>query len=130
MTLLAGTQKKQRQKTEKRSRGDYAEDLALSFFVTKGFQLEQRNFSCKLGEIDLIMRDQDFTVFIEVRYRVSQRFGGALESITPTKQGKLRRTAEYYRIRTKSNDSPCRFDILCVTGNLTRPTYEWIENAF
>jgi len=130
MTLLAGTQKNRRQKTEKRSRGDYAEDLALNFFIKQGFVLEERNFNCKLGEIDLIMRDDDYLVFIEVRYRVSKSYGGALESITPTKQAKIRRTAEVYLLSTKINDSPCRFDILCLTGNLQQPNYEWIENAF
>ena len=137
-TLLAGIQqspKRNRQgnskaKTEKRTRGDYAEDLALNFFIGHGFKLVERNFNCKLGELDLIMLDRDYLVFIEVRYRVSKNYGGALESITPAKQAKLRRAAEFYLLRTKNGDCPCRFDILCVSGNLRKPDYDWIDNAF
>ncbi len=76
------------------------------------------------------MRDYDYLVFIEVRYRVSTNYGGALESITVAKQNKLRRAAEFYLQRTKTGDCPCRFDILCVSGNLRKPNYQWIENAF
>lgn len=76
------------------------------------------------------MLDQEYLVFIEVRHRLSSNFGGALESITPAKQTKLRRAAEFYLLSTKNNDCPCRFDILCVNGSLHKPEYQWIENAF
>jgi len=76
------------------------------------------------------MREADYLVFIEVRYRHSHNYGGALESITPAKQAKLRRAAEFYLLRTKNTDCACRFDILCVSGNLRQPAYEWIKNAF
>ena len=76
------------------------------------------------------MNDCDCLVFIEVRHRLSNAFGGALESITLSKQEKLRRAAQLYLLQTKNNDYPCRFDILCVNGNLRNPMYQWIENAF
>lgn len=76
------------------------------------------------------MSDKDYLVFIEVRHRISSNFGGALESITPAKQAKLRRAAEFYLSQTKNRDCPCRFDILCINGNLRKPEYQWIENAF
>jgi len=110
--------------------GDHAEDLALDYLECKKFKLEQRNFNCRYGEIDLIMWDQEYLVFIEVRYRASLNYGGALESIDQFKQGKLRRAAEFYLTSTKRNDCACRFDILCISGNLTKPDYEWISNAF
>ncbi len=110
--------------------GDHAEDLALHYLQAKSFTLEERNFNCRYGEIDLIMRDKDYIVFVEVRYRASLQFGGALESIDQFKQAKLRRAAEYYLVKRKSNDCACRFDILCVNGNLNKPDYEWIANAF
>lgn len=116
-------------RTAKRTRGDLAEDLALKYFSARGFELVQRNFNCRLGEIDLIMLDQKSLVFIEVRYRTSSQFGGALESITPAKQAKLRRAAQMFLLATKNSDCPCRFDILCVSGNLRKPDYQWIENA-
>ena len=110
--------------------GDRAEDFALKTLQGKGFALEERNFHCRYGEIDLIMRDQDYIVFVEVRYRASSNFGGALESIDQFKQAKLRRAAEFYLVKSKINDCACRFDILCVNGNLNKPDYEWIANAF
>jgi len=109
--------------------GDHAEDLALSYLLLKKITLKERNFHCKYGEVDLIMRDKEYLVFVEVRYRASAKFGGALESINHTKQAKLKRTAEFYLQKRKLTDSPCRFDILCINGNLNNPDYEWIANA-
>lgn len=110
--------------------GDLAEDLALNYLEHRKLILEQRNFNCRYGEIDLVMWHQDYLVFVEVRYRASKNYGGALESIDHFKQAKLRRAAEFYLVRTKRNDCACRFDILCVNGNLNNPDYEWISNAF
>ena len=110
--------------------GDLAENLALEYLEQKAFKLETRNFNCRYGEVDLIMWDEDYLVFVEVRYRSSNDFGGALESIDYFKQQKLRRAAEFYLVRTKRNDCACRFDILCVNGNINNPDYEWIANAF
>jgi putative endonuclease len=117
-------------KTSKMTSGDRAEDLALNYLRDRKFKLEQRNFNCRYGEIDLIMWDQSYLVFIEVRYRSSNKYGGALESIDHYKQAKLRRAAEFYLVKTKRTDCACRFDILCINGNLNNPDYEWIANAF
>ena len=111
-------------------RGNRAENLALKFLKKQHLKLVERNFNCRYGEIDLVMQDADYLVFVEVRYRKDQRFGGALASIDERKQGKLRRSAEHYLIRHKKTDSPCRFDILCATGSINRPTFDWIKNAF
>ena len=112
------------------SSGDRAEDLALIYLNQRGFKLDQRNFNCRYGEIDLIMWDQSYLVFVEVRYRASSSYGGALESIDSFKQAKLRRAAKFHLVQTKRTDCPCRFDILCINGNLNTPDYEWIANAF
>jgi putative endonuclease len=76
------------------------------------------------------MQDNDYLVFVEVRYRKNADFGGALESIDYRKQGKLRRTAEFYLQKHKRTESPCRFDILCLSGQLSNPDINWIKNAF
>ena len=110
--------------------GNHAENLALKYLQIKGFRLIQCNFSCRHGEIDLVMQDSDYLVFVEVRHRKNQRFGGALASVDIRKQNKLRRAAEYYLIRHKKTDCPCRFDILCLDGDLGDPQYNWIQNAF
>lgn len=110
--------------------GKRAENLALKFLKKKGLKLVERNFNCRYGEIDLILQDQDYLVFVEVRYRKDERFGGALESVDHRKQAKLRRSAEFYLQRHKKTESPCRFDILCLAGDLAKPDFEWFENAF
>ena len=110
--------------------GNRAEKLALKFLKKNGLKPHAENFHCRYGEIDLIMWDQDYLVFVEVRHRKSQQFGGALESVDQRKQGKLRRSAETYLSRFKKTDCPCRFDILCVNGDLNKPDFDWIKNAF
>lgn len=111
-------------------RGNRAEDLALKFLRKAGLKLLQRNFSCRLGEIDLVMSDQEYLVFTEVRYRKREDFGGALESVDSRKQAKLRRTAEFYLQKHNLTDQACRFDILCLSGELSRPDFNWLQNAF
>ena len=110
--------------------GNHAENLALKFLQKQRLVLIERNFNCRYGELDLIMQEDNYLVFIEVRYRKDQRFGGALASIDLRKQAKLRRSAEHYLIKHKRTDSPCRFDILCIDGSLSRPRFNWLENAF
>lgn len=115
-------------RTEKRIKGDEKERLAEEFLSTKGFELIERNFNCKSGEVDLIMKDGEYLVFIEVRYRENNDFGGALESITAGKQRKLRRAAEFYLLQQFGNTPPpCRFDVVGIEGE---NELEWIKNAF
>ena len=111
-------------------RGNRAEKMALNFFKQRGFKLIEKNYHCRFGEIDIIMQDKDYLVFIEVRYRRSDKFGGALASVNQNKQSKLRRSAEHYLIRHKRSDDPCRFDILAINGELDKPSFHWIDNAF
>lgn len=110
--------------------GIRGENLALKYLEQRGLRIIERNYYSRFGEIDLIMRDGETLVFVEARYRKSQKFGGALASVDAKKQKKLRRTAECYLQHTKSHDSPCRFDILCISGSLDKPSIDWITNAF
>ncbi|GHA05765.1 UPF0102 protein [Arenicella chitinivorans] len=113
-----------------RATGNHAEDLAVRYLRKRRLTLVERNYFCKVGELDLIMMHFDYLVFVEVRHRRDNHFGGALESVDQFKQAKLRRAAEHYLQATKNTDCPCRFDILCVNGNLNQPEFEWIRNAF
>lgn len=107
--------------------GAAAEHIALTFLQQKGLKCVTQNYSCRYGEIDLIMMDGKTLVFVEVRKRGNAKFGGAAESITFSKQQKLSRTAEYYLQQFGNAD--CRFDaILMTTENLQ--SVEWIQNAF
>ncbi len=91
----------------------------------------ERNFHSRFGEIDLIMRDGEYLVFVEVRLRKSNQFGSAPETVDWRKQQKLRRTAEYYLTQKLGTvDTPCRFDIFAITGNPTKAETQWISNAF
>lgn len=109
-------------------KGDEAEQLASEFLQRQHLVLLERNYRCRFGEIDLIMRDGMTLVFVEVRMRTSQIFGGAAASITLFKQTKLLRTARHYLARLKSMP-PCRFDAVLLSGS-NGQELEWIKNAF
>jgi len=114
--------------------GNRGEKLALKFLKKNTLRLQEKNYHCRYGEIDLVMWDKQCLVFVEVRYRKNDQFGGALESIDQHKQQKLRRSAQNYLIKLKNskenNEPPCRFDVVCIRGNLNKPEYQWIKNAF
>jgi putative endonuclease len=109
-----------------RRAGTAAEDLALAFLQSQGLDLKARNFTCRMGEIDLVMNDRDTIVFVEVRQRSSAAFGGAVESITARKRDKLVAAARFYLARLRELP-PCRFDAVLVDG---RGRVEWIRDAF
>ncbi|CAH1202013.1 UPF0102 family protein YraN [Candidatus Nitrotoga sp. BS] len=110
------------------TRGVLAEQLAAEFLQRHGLKLLQRNYSCRYGEIDLILQDGDTLVFAEVRLRSRGDFGGAAASINATKQARLIRTAQHY-LATLSRTPPCRFDALLL-NTLDSAQVEWIKNAF
>lgn len=111
-------------------RGKTAETLALKYLRKQGLKLITKNYHCRFGEIDIIMRDNEYMVFVEVRYRKNSLYGGALASIDWRKQEKLKRTAAHYLQVNNISDTSCRFDILCLTGEISLPNYQWLSNAF
>ena len=108
-------------------RGRHAENLAALFLQQQGLKLVARNYRCRFGEIDLIARDGDTVVFVEVRMRASDQFGGAAASITVGKRRKLLRTARHY-LAGATRAPACRFDALLVNG--ADNSVEWLKNAF
>ena len=104
-------------------RGAAAEARALTFVQQQGLTLVEQNFSCRWGEIDLILRDQETLVFVEVRQRSSARFGGAEASVSAGKQAKLWRTAEVYLQRIR-RIPVCRFDLIAIDGD----QLEWMRH--
>lgn len=114
-----------------RAKGKHGEQLALNHLVNQGLMLVEQNFSSRYGEIDIIMRDSDEWVFVEVRMRQSQAFGGGLESVTRSKQRKLINTAEYYMQKHyKTHFESCRFDIIEIGGLLDEQQLNWVQDAF
>ena len=109
------------------ARGAEAEAMAAAFLERKGLHILARNYRCRLGEIDLVARDGDTTVFVEVRQRASRAFGGAAASITSAKRARLVRAARHYLSRLNASPA-CRFDALLIEGD--PPRIDWIRNAF
>jgi len=111
------------------AQGAVAEDLVLGYLQGQGLTLVTRNFRCRVGELDLIMRDGEYLVFVEVRSRRSIRYGAPAESVTRTKQQKLLRAAAFY-LQRQNLDLPCRFDVVAVLQSGGDPQIEWIRDAF
>jgi putative endonuclease len=105
--------------------GRDAEDRALNWLLRQGLVMVERNWRCKGGELDLVMLDADCWVFVEVRYRADSRFGGAAQSLTPTKLGRLRHAASVYMQGKGLFDAPCRFDAVLSQGD---GRLDWIRN--
>ncbi|WP_204378419.1 YraN family protein [Agaribacterium haliotis] len=106
-------------------RGQLAEQQANRYLQQQGLVLCDKNFRCRSGEIDLIMRDGDCLVFIEVRYRKSSTFGGAAASVDQKKQHKIRQSAESY-LQQKQLNTACRFDVIA----MSQEKIEWFRGAF
>jgi len=115
-----------------RDRGRQSEQLAADYLLEQGLTLVGKNFSAKTGEIDLLMREHQVLVFVEVKYRKQAHFGGALAAIPAAKQKKIRQTAEFYLQQAGLNayNTPCRFDVVTLQGNIERPQITWLKNAF
>lgn len=118
----------------RQSFGKSQERRAARYLCQRGLKLLKTNYQCKLGEIDLVMLDpQQQLVFIEVRYRSQDSFGSAIESITTSKQKKIRLTAIHFLLaHSQFEHLVCRFDVIGLTPSSNRhvPAVEWIKNAF
>ncbi|MBA7653397.1 hypothetical protein ES703_61246 [subsurface metagenome] len=112
--------------------GRWGEKHCLRFLKRKGLKKLTRNFSCKTGEIDLIMVDTDSTiVFVEVRTRADETFGPAESSITHSKKARLLRTAQYFLATNNIENRPFRFDVVTIVLAPTgRPQIRHYENVF
>ena len=111
--------------------GQLAEDAALAFLQARGLRLIERNARFSVGEIDLILLDQDTLVFVEVRQRKSDAFGGAAQSIDRRKMEKCALAAQCWLKRNRQlAESPCRFDAVLLTGRENGWRIEWLQDAF
>lgn len=113
--------------------GDNYEDSAAAFLENGGLQLLERNFSGKTGEIDIVARDGEQLVFIEVRARTNRYFDSAAGSVDMRKQQRIIRTAQLFlQRRPQWANYPCRFDVITFdppqSGSL--PRIRWIRGAF
>ena len=112
---------------DRRARGDAAEDAARQLLEGEGLHTLARNVNYRFGEIDLVMRDGGFIVFVEVRYRQDDRFGGGLASVDRRKCRRIALAARAWLARQPAlADAPCRFDIVAASP----AGLEWHRAAF
>jgi putative endonuclease len=108
--------------------GMAGETAAKEFLLKQGLQWITSNYWCRFGEIDLIMQEGEYLVFVEVRQRRSMAYGGALASIGVTKQRKIIYSAQHYQLaQPQFSKQPCRIDVLTLQG--VPPRIDWIKNA-
>jgi len=110
-----------------RATGKTYEDEAVKYLESKGFAIIQRNFWCKIGEIDIIAQKDGYIIFIEVKYRKNKTKGEPWEAVNYKKQQKIKNVARYYlMLHHYQENTPCRFDVVTILGD---QLYLY-ENAF
>ena len=114
-----------------KARGAAAERLAGAWLRRQGLRALDANYRCRAGEIDLVMRDRNTLVFVEVRYRGSDAFGSGAESVNRAKQRRIIKAASrYLQQHPQWTHRVCRFDVVSLSGNEGNPDIEWIRHAF
>lgn len=115
----------------RKSLGRAGEALAAAFLSARGLTIVERNFRCKIGEIDLIAREGRTLVFVEVKTRRGRAFGLPQEAVGREKQEKIRQVASFYLAVHGRRETACRFDVVAITEPLPgQAEIEWIKNAF
>ena len=100
-----------------RERGQRGEDRAARAIERRGYRIVERNYRCRLGEIDIVARDGETLVFVEVRSRSDGRHGSGLEAVSPRKQRQVARVAQHYLVARKPRFDTFRFDVVGITGD-------------
>lgn len=114
-------------------RGRAAEARAARHLQDNGLQLHQQNYRCPYGEIDLVMTEaaSGYLVFVEVRYRQNLAHGTPAETVDRNKQRKLIASAEHFQQHSGAlGGLPCRFDVVCLSGDPEQGPLQWLQNAF
>lgn len=112
--------------------GKQSEQLAAAYLVQNGLTIVESNFHCRFGEIDIIAKDAEVIIFVEVKYRNDISYGGAISAISPSKQKKIKKSARIYLQQHALNEynTACRFDVIAMQGQLNAPDITWLTNAF
>lgn len=111
----------------KRNIGTKYESIACEFLERQGYEILERNYRCRIGEIDIIARDGIYLVFLEVKYRAKDGCGQAVYAVSLKKQQVISRVAAFYLLKNRLSEStPCRFDVVAIDGNKLR----LYKNAF
>ena len=119
----------------RRTQGAHVEALARDFLLRQGLTPVAANANYRGGELDLVMRDGDTLVFVEVRYRrggsVGGGFGGGAASVDANKRRKLVHAAGLFLAAHREHArAPCRFDVIDASGDAEAPAFDWLRDAF
>lgn len=111
----------------KREIGTLYEQKVGAFLEEQGYKIQEYNFRCRTGEIDIVAKDGRYLVFVEVKYRSTEGSGNPLEAVNIKKQRVISKTASYYCLTHGYGDTmPCRFDVAAVLGD----EIKLVKNAF
>ena len=114
----------------RRTRARWGEGIAAAWLRLKGYRIEARNWRCPQGELDLVARDGDTLVFVEVKTRTTGSAGRPEEAVNRRKQARLVRLAQAYLARLGGEPPPCRFDVVAVEGSALVPRVRHLRAAF
>ncbi|CAB0150978.1 hypothetical protein PSI9734_01393 [Pseudidiomarina piscicola] len=114
----------------RQQQGNAGEELALDYLSQRGLTLVERNFRCDIGEIDIIMRDAEHWVFVEVKCRNNEDFATVVEQITSAQCQRIRRSAQFYLLSHKLDEhqTPMRFDVVAICQHPEQ--LHWLPDAF
>lgn len=97
--------------------GKKSEIIASNYLKEKGYTIIATNYKNKIGEIDIVAKDSNYLVFVEVKARLSRAFGDPAEAVDYRKQQKIRKVAQLYLLQKKCTEANCRFDVIAILGN-------------
>jgi len=114
------------------SRGKATEEFAKQYLIQQGLVFIDNNVHCRQGEIDLVMQEGQTFIFVEVKYRKNNHFGGAISAISPSKQKKIKHCVAFFLQKNNLNEynTLCRFDVIALDGDINQPQVTWLKNAF
>ena len=107
------------------NRGAQGEETARTYLEQHGLKFEANNVRYRFGELDLIMRDNQYWVFVEVKFRSNARFGGAISAVSTKQMSRIRLAANHY-LQLNKIDAPCRFDVIAIDND----KIQWLKAAF
>jgi len=110
---------------KKQNSGTQAEKIACDFLKQQNLELIEKNYHCRYGEIDLIMKEGSQLVFIEVRFRKNTSHGSALDTVDNRKLNKIKKTSQHYLMTNNLGYISCQID----DGNLAKPEIKWVRNV-
>lgn len=106
--------------------GKVYEEMAKAYLIDKGYRILAQNFHSRFGEIDLIASQNEYIIFVEVKYRKTKDFGYPREAVTFPKRQKIIKTAQYFIVSQLRYEPACRFDVIEILGD----EIVHLENAF